>query len=372
MNDFAIVIPNFNQSHFLPTAFESLKAQDASFSVAVVDGGSNDDLQKIIDQYADIITYFRSHPDDGQSAAINEGRKEIAGNYITWLNADDYYFPQTLAFVKKIFERHPDIDIIYGDAIHVDPDGNFISYFPPIRDFCHDELTHNCFICQPACFMRSEAFDNVRGVNPNLDYTMDWDLWCRLARQNHKFMYIPKPLAAVRYYPETKTVGGNYKRLLEIYRIEKKYGTRLIKWSWLGSYYYGLGFKNRNRYETLLYHALKCLHRTKCFVEKRWGQNRNEDLLYGFQRWQAVIETKCEIHLPWFNPKPWQRLHLRMDPPASSNTYQIAVDGIRYEGRNQENNCLTVDLKAPAGNYACIAIESQNHRQWKLKAFKVQ
>lgn len=371
MIDFAIIVPNFNQSHFLPTAFESLKCQQASFGVALMDGGSKDGFKRVVAQYDDLINYSRSHPDSGQSASINEGSKKIKGKYITWLNADDYYFPDTLEYVKSVFDRHPEVDIVYGDAIHVDPDGHFLSYFPPARDFDPVELTYNCFICQPACFMRSEAFYNVGGVNPDLYYTMDWDLWCRLYQQGYKFLYVSKPLAAVRYYPETKTLGGNYKRLRELYRIEKRYGNRLIKRSWLGSYYYGLRFKKRRLGESLFFYIFKGLYEAKQRIKKISPISTSDDLLYGFKRWQPIIRKKCEIHFPWYHEKPWEKLHLEVKPFSCSDTYRLTVNEQSLQLQSASGNRLTAQLDQPAPLYSRITIENLADEYWELKSFYV-
>ena len=371
MFEFAIILPNLNQSHFLPTALESLKCQRASFGIAIMDGGSQDNFRKVVEKYSDIVTYFRSHRDSGQSAAINEGHHKIQGKYVTWLNADDYYFPYTLEYVQDIFDGHPDVDIIYGDAIHVDPDGKFISYFPPARSFDAHELTYNCFICQPACFMRSEAFDNVGGVNPDLHYTMDWDLWCRLSRAGYKFRYVNRPLAAVRYYPETKTLGGNYKRLRELYRIEKKYGRRWFKRSWLGSYYYGLHFKNKTYLESLFYYAFKGLYETKQHLKKLRNTINDDDLIYGFHRWNSVVKNKCEIHFPWYQEKPWKILRLKLKPYQKLESYRLSVNTMDLQKVSWQGNYLTVELDEYAPNFACITIENLIDENWVLEAFSV-
>ena len=370
MQDFAIIIPNFNQSHFLSTAFEGLKVQKASFATAVMDGGSTDNFLAVIENYSDLIKYYRSHPDAGQSAAINEGSRKIDGQYISWLNADDYYYPYTLEHVKGLFECHKDVDVIYGDAIHVDPQGNFLSYFPPARTFSTNELTYNCFICQPACFMRSEAFHHIGGVNPNLFYTMDWDLWCRLSLQDYKFLYVNKPLAAVRYYPDTKTLSGNHNRLLELYRIEKKYGKRLLKRSWLGSYYYGLTFKEKNYGETLLYYAIKGLYEAKQFF-KNHEDISDDDLLYGFRRWQPVVKDKCQIHFPWYHESSWKKLRLHLRPFPNIDSYRVSVNNRQIKQISSHGDDLTLELNQPAPNYSILTIENVREQNWTLRSFRV-
>ena len=74
MLTFATVIPNFNQSHFLPTAFQSLRHQSVPLNLAVMDGGSTDNFEEVAEDFSDIITFLRTAPDKGQAAAIREGK----------------------------------------------------------------------------------------------------------------------------------------------------------------------------------------------------------------------------------------------------------------------------------------------------------
>ena len=212
MLTFAIVIPNLNQSHFLPSALESLRQQSNPFNLALVDGGSTDNFKEVIEPYSDMIGLLQSEPDAGQAAAIRDGLDRIPGNIVAWLNADDYYFPDTLTRVAHYFEKDQEVDVIYGDAVHVSSAGYFLSYFPAIQEFNAIDLTRVNFICQPACFVRRRAYEQAGKVDPALHYTMDWDLWCRLAACGAKFRYVNEVLAAVRYYPATKTLSRTRRR----------------------------------------------------------------------------------------------------------------------------------------------------------------
>ena len=178
-------------------------------------------------------------------------------------------FRTTLDKVLKCFETHPDVDVIYGDAIHVSQDGLFLSYFPAIQEYDAKDLTRTCFICQPACFVRRTAYERVGGVDPSLHYAMDWDLWCRLSESGAKFYYLHEVLAAVRYYSGTKTLSGDLGRYKEIWRIERKYGHRLFPRSWMGAYLYDLGFSERKSlFDKYAFIILKKLRQIKRINKK--------------------------------------------------------------------------------------------------------
>ena len=128
MLSFAIVVPNLNQTHFLPDALEGLRYQTSPFELAMTDGGSTDGFDEVVEEYADMITYLRSGPDKGQAFAIREGKNTISWDIVAWLNADDYYFPETFEKVVYRFGNDPKLDVVYGDAIHVSPEGGTVLF----------------------------------------------------------------------------------------------------------------------------------------------------------------------------------------------------------------------------------------------------
>jgi GT2 family glycosyltransferase len=369
MSTFAIVIPNLNQSHFLRSALESLKYQSAPFSLAVMDGGSTDDFREVMSEYLDIITFLSSGPDDGQAGAIREGMGKIEGDIVAWLNADDYYFPGTLDRVAACFEMDPELDVVYGDAVHVTPEGFFQSFFPAIQSFNARDLTRSCFICQPACFVRRSEYEVVGGVDPSLQYTMDWDLWCRLALSGARFQYIHEPLAAVRYYHGTKTLSRERLRYKEIWRIEKKYSHRLLPLSLAGFYRFDLfSKKNKTISEKTLLWILDLARKVKRDVLSVLG-SRDElaGKIYGFQPWEPVVEGCCIIHLPWYDKHEWQKLYLSVDP--LDNKYRIEINDEPCDYTLCDDGRLAVSVPHEIGAYRKISIENSGKNKWKLLEF---
>ena len=369
MSDFAIVIPNYNQSHFLPWALESLRHQSVPFHVALMDGGSSDNFQVVAESYSDMIDHLESGPDGGQSAAIKKGKASIPGDFVAWLNADDYYFPGAFEKVASLFEENPSIDVVYGDAVHVTADGFFLSYFPPVQSFNPKDLTRSCFICQPACFVRRKAYERVGGIDASLKYTMDWDLWHRLSLSGAKFHYLHELLAAVRYYPGTKTMSGNWRRYAEIWRIERKYGHRPLPFSWFGFYRYDLSLKEkRNFLEEIFLSTLDKLRK----VKKRIGRSqrkgsRIKQTLYGFHRWEPVVETGCTIQLPWYGKRQWHRLYLEIAPV--DDEYVIRINDSLCQSTVHENGRLVVEVPPMMDPHRKITITKSGGGDWQLLAF---
>jgi len=367
MLSFAVAIPNLNQSRFLSVALESIRHQSAPVSLAVMDGGSTDDFDGVVARYQDMIDYVQSGPDGGQAAAIKKGKDIAKGDIVCWLNADDYYFPGALGAVSDVFEAHPEIDVVYGDAVHVTPMGDFLSYFPAVAEFNARMLPVSCFICQPACFVRRTAYDKAGGIDPALKYTMDWDLWCRLAACGATFTYLHAPLAAVRCYPETKTLSGGWRRYSEIWRIGKKYGNRLLPVSWPGFYRYDLSFKqNKTLKEKMMLIGLECARQAK----KRLCKETNETL-YGFYRWSSRVDGQCLVQLPWYGDRKSKRLTLTVSPPDAS--YRIAINHAGTEVHPADNGQVIISIPERAlAAHLLIRIECLQNRQWELHTFSFE
>jgi len=372
MQTFAIVIPSLNQSHFLPWALESLRSQSRPFTLALMDGGSRDNFKEAIRGYSDIITHLQSGPDQGQAAAIKKGKEIIHGDIVAWLNADDYYFPEALEKVASCFESDPELDVVYGDAVHVTSEGFFLSYFPSVQGYNPKSLTRRCFICQPACFVRRSAYESVGGINPALRYTMDWDLWCRLSMSDAKFRYIQEPLAAVRYYAGTKTLSSDRFRYREIWRIERKYGHRPFPLSWPGFYRFDLSFKKeKNAFEEFTLKTLESLWKIR---RRRIAQRPLADglslPLYGFDRFETYVARKCIIHLPWYGGKVWERLRLKVRPLDRSCrvTVNEKVCTCTVSGRHW----LVARLPRTQGAHMTVSVEQgRDASPWKLEVFVV-
>ena len=111
---FSIITPNYNSGRFLAETLRSVISQvdngdnGIELEYIVVDGGSTDNSQEIIQQYAGDITHAVIEPDTGPANAINKGLRLATGDVIAWLNADDLYYPGTLRRVQRALECRPD------------------------------------------------------------------------------------------------------------------------------------------------------------------------------------------------------------------------------------------------------------------------
>jgi hypothetical protein len=88
-------------------------------------------------------------------------------------------------------------------------------------------VNHVNFVVQPAAFFRRAAFEAAGGLDIDLHYVMDYDLWIRLGSRGGVH-YLPQVLAEVRMYPETKTSSGGLPRFEEMERMIRRHGRRTV------------------------------------------------------------------------------------------------------------------------------------------------
>jgi len=221
----SIVTPSYNTGRYLGAAVQSVLDQDwPQTDYIVMDGGSTDNSIDVLRAFGPRVRWV-SEKDRGQSHAINMGFARTSGDILGWLNSDDTYFPGAFRAVMEAFASRPDIDLIYGDADYITPDGQLLAPCTHIEPYNKHRLFHySDFIVQPATFFRRSAFEAVGGIDESIHWAMDYDLWLRIAARDFKIAYLPKPLAHFRWLKDNKTATGGFGRLDEIRRILGKHG----------------------------------------------------------------------------------------------------------------------------------------------------
>jgi GT2 family glycosyltransferase len=174
-----------------------------------MDGGSRDDTVAILKEYGDRLSFI-SEQDEGTGDAVNKGLALCKAEVIGWLNPDDIYYPQTLRRVAELFELHPDIDVIYGRAHHIDEHGTVIEEYPT-EDWSFDALIHHCIISQPAAFFRRKVVEKFGPLAIAHKYCVDYEFWIRLARKGARFLFVPEFFAATRLHDQAKTCASRLK-----------------------------------------------------------------------------------------------------------------------------------------------------------------
>ena len=119
----SIVTPSYNQGRFIEDSIQSVLNQNyPNFEHIIIDNCSTDGTLEILKKYPHLD--WISESDRGQSHGLNKGFHRSRGEWILWLNADDYCLPGVFEKVSYTFSDYPEFDVIYGEAIFVDKFGN--------------------------------------------------------------------------------------------------------------------------------------------------------------------------------------------------------------------------------------------------------
>jgi hypothetical protein len=231
-----IVTPSFQQGEFIEETIRSVLLQGyPRLSYVVMDGGSTDASVAIIRRYAPWLASWSSGPDGGQARAIHRGFELAAGEVLAWVNSDDVLAPGAVAHAANAFRRHPAAAVIYGAADEIARDGARLRAATHVRQADRHALVHEGnAIGQPAAFFTRRAYAAAGGLNPDLHWSLDYDLWIRLA-EHGPLVYIGETLASMRIYPEAKTSQGSPAMFDEFRRVGERYGgfgllNQMIKW----------------------------------------------------------------------------------------------------------------------------------------------
>ena len=121
----SIIIPSYNASKFLDITINSVFKQSYSnFELIIVDDGSTDDTEIVIKKYLidERIKYFKIK-NGGVSNARNFGANISKGEYLCFLDADDFFLPNNLKEKVDVLNSDENIGLVHSDVIMVDEDG---------------------------------------------------------------------------------------------------------------------------------------------------------------------------------------------------------------------------------------------------------
>ena len=187
----SIITPTYNMAKYLSETIESVLAQDyPNIEYIVVDGGSTDGSLEILERYQGRLRYF-SEPDRGPSDAAAKGFRQARGEIFAWLNADDTYLPGAVRTRRRVSCRHirkrMSSTAKAGGSMKA---ARIIGRYPTLP-FDPKILERECFICQPAAFIRAEAYRRCE-LDPAITQAFDYDLWIRMAKAGIRFAAIPR------------------------------------------------------------------------------------------------------------------------------------------------------------------------------------
>ncbi|RZL19771.1 MAG: glycosyltransferase family 2 protein [Pedobacter sp.] len=188
----SIIIPCFNQGHFLKDALSGFSAGNTEYEIIIVNDGSTDartvDALEAIRKDGFQVVH---QSNQGLAAARNEGIRRAGGEFIMLLDADNKVEYTFIQHAARILDSDSTISVVYSDAVY------FGAKSGPwkVGEFNLQKLMIENYI--DACAMvRKEVFDELGGYDEQMKKIKsgweDWEMWLRIAFAGKKFYYWPE------------------------------------------------------------------------------------------------------------------------------------------------------------------------------------
>lgn len=225
----SVIVPAYNTRHTVKRTLDSVLAQTYSnFEVIVVDDGSPDGVGEYVEkEYGARIKLIRQD-NKGLAGARNTGAKASRGEYLCFLDSDDWWTPNKLDEQVAQIALDPEASVLYSNCffyedgvkkgewtdIHNQGSGNILEQLIK-REVMLPVLT---------AMVRKKDFETVGRFDEGLREVEDYDLWLRMASRGFKFSANPRPLAY--YYINPKGLSSNKEAMFRAHIVVYR---RLLK-----------------------------------------------------------------------------------------------------------------------------------------------
>lgn len=214
----SVIIPVYNVAPFIGETLDSLFGQTyTDFEAIVVDDGSTDAIDDVLQPYKERIRYLKQS-NCGLSAARNAGIALSRGAFIALLDGDDVWMPHFLETLMGRFDSEPDLDLVYPDALYFGDspfDGRlYQDVYPSVEPVTFESLvTNKCHVFVSLIFKRA-LLDAVGEFDESLrSGCEDFDMWLRMTKAGAKVSFTRDML--VHYRRRHNSLSKDAVRMLE-------------------------------------------------------------------------------------------------------------------------------------------------------------
>lgn len=200
----SVVITCYNYAHYLSQSIDSVLSQTCQdYEIIVVNDGSTDNTDEIISRFlSDPRVQYISQANIGQAKAKNVGIKHSRGEYIAFLDADDYWHREKLQKQLPLFSNEK-VGVVYSKTQHVDESGKYLNSKPsrrflkPKAGFVYKNFLFDNFVPFSSSIVRKACLEACGIFDESLSMGIDWDLWLRISTQ-YEFCYVNEALLFYR------------------------------------------------------------------------------------------------------------------------------------------------------------------------------
>lgn len=238
----SVVIPTYNCEPYIRQTIEAVLAQTyPNVELIVVDDGSSDATVDLVRAFGAAVTLIEQS-NQRVCRARNNGFARSNGEFVCFLDHDDYWYPWKLARQVEAFARHPEAGAVFTAFDWWHPQPGTRSAYPAPTTFDHGtekpqtevpeysgwiyhQFLLDCWALTSTVMMRRAVFASSGGFDPELPYSEDWDLWLRISQQ-HPFVMLDGVSTLYRQSPAqgSRTVRGIDYRTRLLLRARAKWG----------------------------------------------------------------------------------------------------------------------------------------------------
>ncbi|KKQ86156.1 MAG: hypothetical protein UT08_C0001G0022 [Candidatus Woesebacteria bacterium GW2011_GWB1_38_8] len=207
----SIVLPSYNSAKYLEDSVNSILNQTfKDFELIIIDDGSKDNTQKILNKFNDKrIKKVKHKKNIGLVRSLNEGIRLAKGKYLARMDADDVCFPDRLISQINFLKSNPDITFC-GTLVKTSGDYVQVWNLPLYNDEMKVHLLFGSPLAHPSVLIRRI---NDFYYDENYQHVEDYELWFRLSKK-YKMANIAKVLLNYRMYADSAT-NRNDKKVLK-------------------------------------------------------------------------------------------------------------------------------------------------------------
>lgn len=201
--DVSVIIPAYNSANLIRASIDSaLKQRDVSVEIIVVDDGSTDGTDRVLESYGDAVRVIHQ-TNRGAYVARNAAAAVAQGDWLAFLDADDEWVEDKLA--KQLRLAAPNVGLIYSDCANRDDAGRVTGRVSDAHELAEGKifaelLTIN-FISTSTAVIRRHDFEELHGFTTRIRGCADWDLWLRYTLLGGEVRVHPECLAVYRWHP---------------------------------------------------------------------------------------------------------------------------------------------------------------------------
>jgi glycosyltransferase involved in cell wall biosynthesis len=227
--DFSIVTPSLDMLGYLQRCRRSIADQEGvSLEHIVRDGESRDGTvdwltreaaaTNLLDSRQRLIV--RSEKDEGMYDAVNKGFRAAHGRILAYLNCDEQYLPGTLQAVREVFERHPEVDFVFGDSLLVRSDGTLVACRKAYPLRWHYVLSSHLYALSCTMFFRDRVILDGQLFDSSLRDVADAAFVVKLLRSGYRGHHLCRYLAAFTLTGSNRSAEANAHLELEQLRSQ--------------------------------------------------------------------------------------------------------------------------------------------------------